>query len=198
MAEGGSLLNCCTGLNLYRGFESHPLRQPSKATLRVALEGCRWRGAVNEPMFGEAAMPPSDAALQREGWDCRMPSEYRLIFFDPAEVATGAVEWKRAQGGKVPSRKVVRMEVDNATLAVKLHFAEGKDKAAPLELKPDEVTAALLTYCRKASIPLPMRAAKKVIRQGDQLTFMISMPSDLEPPTIPVEYTGEAPVAKSE
>jgi hypothetical protein len=124
-----------------------------------------------------------------------MPSEYRLIFFEPAEIAMGAVEWKRAQGGKVPARKVVRMEIDNQTLAIKFHFAEGKDKAPPLELTPDEVTAALLTYCRKAKIPLPMRATKKLVRQGDQLTFMISMPSDLEPPTMPVEYTGGAGAA---
>ncbi len=88
------------------------------------------------------------------------------------------------------------MEIDNQTLAVKFYFAEGKDKVSPLELTPEEVTAALLTYCRKAKIPLPMRASKKLIRQGDQLTFMISMPSDLEPPTIQVEYTGEAKAAE--
>lgn len=130
-----------------------------------------------------------------------MPSEYRMIFFDPIEIAKGAIEWKRSQGGKVPPRKIIRMEVDSETLSVKLHFAEGQDTQPPLELKPEEVTAALLTYCRKAKIPLPMRANKSLIRQGDQLAFLISLPTDLDPPTVPLEYTGaktpEKPIRSS-
>lgn len=121
-----------------------------------------------------------------------MPTEYRLIFFEPVEIAKGAIEWKRSQGGKVPARRVVRMEVEDETLNVKLHFAEGKDKALPLELRSEEVVAALLTYCRRAKIPLPMRANKTLVRQGDQLAFMISLPTELEAPTIPLEYAGSS------
>lgn len=121
--------------------------------------------------------------------DSPMPSEYRMIFFEPAEISKGAVEWKRSQGGKVPVQKIVRMEVDSETLNVKFHFAEGKDVVPPLELRSEEVKAALLTYCRKAKIPLPMRASKNLVRQGDQLAFLISLPTELAPPTVPVEYT---------
>jgi hypothetical protein len=127
-----------------------------------------------------------------------MPSEYRLIFFEPSEIATGAVEWKRTQGGKVPARKVVRMEVDRETLAVKFHFADGKSKVPPLELTSGEVTAALLTYCRKTKIPLPMQASKTLVRQGDQLAFMISMPSEMETAMIAIEYIGDGATEKDE
>lgn len=119
-----------------------------------------------------------------------MPSEYRVIFFDPTEIARGAIEWKRQQGAKVPSRKIVRMEVQNKTLDVKLYFADEQDKVPPLELRSEEVVAALLTFCRKVKIPLPMRAVKNLVRQGEQLAFMISMPTELDPPTVPIEYTG--------
>jgi hypothetical protein len=113
-----------------------------------------------------------------------------MIFFEPAEIAKGAVEWKRSQGGKVSVQKIVRMEVDSETLNMKFHFAESKDAVAPLELRSEEVTAALLTYCRKAKIPLPIRANKSLVRQGDQLAFLISLPTDLDPPTFPIEYKG--------
>lgn len=121
-----------------------------------------------------------------------MPSEYRLIFFDPGEIAKGAVEWKRAQGARVPDRKVVRMSIDRSNLGVTFHFAGGGDKAQPLVLKAEDVTAALLVYCRRTRIPLPMRAAKKLVQFDDQLAFMFSMPSESDPPSLGVEYLGNA------
>ena len=43
MAEGGGLLNRYTGENLYRGFESLPLRQPCNPN-HLASVHRRWHG----------------------------------------------------------------------------------------------------------------------------------------------------------
>ena len=71
MAESGGLLNRCTGLNLYPGFESLPHRQLSEKRLYRSISGSIYRSlfeeAVEQPNRERAARLEADFGAVARG-----------------------------------------------------------------------------------------------------------------------------------
>jgi hypothetical protein len=118
-----------------------------------------------------------------------MTSEYRVVFFDDREIVMALIEHARSQGTKLPQGKASKLEIDRATLTAKLAFSRrGADNEAPVEFNSAALAQAMIRYCKKAGIPLPVKANKELRVMDDRVAFIVELQ---RPPTdtlIPVEY----------
>ena len=118
-----------------------------------------------------------------------MTSEYRVVFFDDREIVMALIEHARTQGTKLPAGKANKLEIDRATLTAKLGFARrGSPNEAPIEFNSAALAQALIRYCKKAGIPLPVKSNKELRVMDDRVAFIVDLQRAPADALVPVEY----------
>jgi len=108
-----------------------------------------------------------------------MSSETRRITFTSEELVQAVANHRRDEKQPFPSSRVRGAQVTQANgsglkIAFALDPATG-DGAKELELKPNEVGAALIKFCRLKKIPLPKRATKSLAANDGQIILVLSL-----------------------
>ena len=126
-----------------------------------------------------------------------MSSEYRVVFFEDREIVMALIEHARTQGTKLPGGTAARLQIDRATMSAKLSFAKrGAAPEPPVEFHSAALAQAMIRYCKKVGIPLPVRAnkelrvrANKELRvMDDRVAFVVELVREPTETTIPIEY----------
>ena len=118
-----------------------------------------------------------------------MTSEYRVVFFDDREIVMALIEHARTQGTKLPAGKANKLEIDRATLTAKLGFARrGSPNEAPIEFNSAALAQALIRYCKKSGIPLPVKANKELRVMDDRVAFIVELQRPATDSLVPIEY----------
>lgn len=129
-----------------------------------------------------------------------MPTELRHIIFSAAEVVEAVMLHNRARGVGMPSGSIKEAGlIDTAPgtplsfrIVVSLAGLPGAELRATNEVNVDlsgpELAAALISYCRSRSIPMPVKGSKTLERFGSQIGLIvtikgnnISLPAKLAP-----------------
>lgn len=112
-----------------------------------------------------------------------MPSEIRHVIFSPAEVLEALVALGRQAGRALPSGSVVSAVVVAPTPSAPVRFrvevapdaTADADGHVVIESGAEELTAALLVYCRARNIPIAMRSEKSLEKFGSRLGLVLTM-----------------------
>jgi len=117
-----------------------------------------------------------------------LTSEYRIVFFDDRELVVALIEHARTQGTKLPPGQANRLSIDRESFSVKLFFRKKGAEPVAVEFHSAALAQALIRHCKKAGIPLPVKANKELRLVDDRVAFVVELS---RPPTetlIPVEY----------
>jgi hypothetical protein len=106
-----------------------------------------------------------------------MPTERRRIIFSDDEIVSAALAHCRASGIPVPDAGVeeLSIETDNDCGLLLTFAVTSPDQFDEVRLDADNVLAALVSYCRMQSIPLPKAAAKNLDPRDGALSMVFDM-----------------------
>ena len=115
-----------------------------------------------------------------------MAIETRTIIFGEQELAEAAYGFCAREGVDMPGSEIDRVICDEgAGGAVTLVF---NDAYRTLTLNGEQMTEAVIAYCARAGIPLPLYARKRLSLTGDSLALVMRLP----------EFVGEAAPVRSQ
>jgi hypothetical protein len=117
-------------------------------------------------------------------------SEYRVVFFEDREIVLALIEHARTQGTKLPAGTARKLSIDRDTMTVKLSFAKkGAESDNPVEFHSAALAQALIRFCKKSGIPLPVKANKELRIVDDRMAFVVEMNRPAADTLIPIEYS---------
>ena len=106
-----------------------------------------------------------------------MPTERRRIIFSANEIVSAALAHCRATGIPVPDADVQELCIGTDTdCGLLLTFAvDTPDQIDEVRIDADNVLAALVSYCRTQSVPLPNAAAKRLDPRDGALSMVFEL-----------------------
>jgi len=118
-----------------------------------------------------------------------MSSEYRVVFFDDREIVMALIDHARTQGTKLPTGTANKLQIDRANMSAKLTFAKrGAASEPPVEFHSAALAQALIRHCKKAGIPLPVKANKELRVMDDRVAFVVELLREPGDTLLPIEY----------
>lgn len=102
--------------------------------------------------------------------------ELRCLVFTDQEVASAIIDRKRKRRDPLPSGQIAGMtfRVENETVAV-FHMVSDNGELADVVISEEETMAAMISFCMRRKIPLPVESDKFLYLINDNLTLMITI-----------------------
>ncbi|MDX2102958.1 MAG: hypothetical protein SF002_10505 [Alphaproteobacteria bacterium] len=106
----------------------------------------------------------------------QMPAEIRHIIFSQAEQIEAITDHFKRIGDPLPSGTVKRIRRSMMPeIVVTIDFVSDKSQSErEIILYEEWLVAAFLAYCKLKAVPVPVKAAKRLLLAGDVLFFQIS------------------------
>ena len=107
-----------------------------------------------------------------------MIEEHRRLTFSMDELATAVLSYLITSKKMGERDKLGKIAVNEggADVAVAVTVVSGSGEApANMELSAQVLGAVLIAHCIKRKIPLPKRAAKSIVRNGDRVALVFSI-----------------------
>jgi hypothetical protein len=106
-----------------------------------------------------------------------MIEENRRLTFSMDELATAVLSYLINTKKMGEKDKLGRIAVnDSGDVAVAITIApSGGDAPSNMELGSQVLGALLIAHCIKRKVPLPKRAAKSIVRNGDRVALVFSI-----------------------
>jgi hypothetical protein len=104
-----------------------------------------------------------------------MPAEIRHIIFSQAEQIEAVMDHFKRLADPLPSgtvKQVRRRMVPDLVITIDF-IADKTQNQREIILQEDWLTAALLAYCKLKNVPVPVKAAKRLLLAGDIVFFQI-------------------------
>ncbi|HVM85270.1 MAG TPA: hypothetical protein VMW18_15365 [Candidatus Binatia bacterium] len=105
-----------------------------------------------------------------------MIEEYRRLTFSMDELATAVLSYLIATKKMTERDKMGRIAItggDDVGVAATIVTAGGEQ--SQVELTSQTLGALLIAHCIKRKVPLPKRASKSILRNGDRLALVLSI-----------------------
>jgi len=105
-----------------------------------------------------------------------MIEEHRRLTFSMDELATAVLSYlitSKKMGEKDRLAKLAILEGNDVGVSVTVTPAMGE--TATVELGSQVMGALMIAHCIKRKVPLPKRASKSIIRNGDRLALVFSL-----------------------
>jgi hypothetical protein len=106
-----------------------------------------------------------------------MPKELRQVVFRSAEVIEAVTAYFRHRQLKLPGGNIEKFEVSDSPVTLTLHVmipGEQGSEIRQLQIKTEELAAALILHCINNRIPLPAEASKSLRKVGnDQVSLFV-------------------------
>lgn len=104
-----------------------------------------------------------------------MPTETRRILFSNAELYAALDEHLAKAGSRLPAGAIRRISSDGEFhRVVKVDIRTNKGTGETLELHPEQIGAALISYCMTNQIPLPRGFSKSLVVVGDNVAIQVT------------------------
>jgi hypothetical protein len=106
-----------------------------------------------------------------------MIEEHRRLTFSMDELATAVLSYlinSKKMGERDRLGRIAVNEGNEVTVAVTVVPAGGEPPST-LDLGSQILGALLIAHCIKRKVPLPKRAAKSIVRNGDRVALVFSM-----------------------
>lgn len=114
-----------------------------------------------------------------------MSQEIRYIVFDEVDIAAALIGWVRRQGGRVDAGPCAAVMLRRAGAETEAALrADGTDAPPRVALRGSELTAALIHFCGRRGIPLPRRAAKRLVLHDGRLVLMMTRNAEPAEPQV--------------
>ena len=115
-----------------------------------------------------------------------MPNEIRHLIFSAGETVEAITAYNRSRGVAMPNGTVAwagpvetqpgkPVSFSVSVLSDTAVRASEKDKTEEVALGGPDLIAALIGYCRKCSIPVPLKGSKVLERFGSQVGLVITI-----------------------
>ena len=106
-----------------------------------------------------------------------MPTERRRIIFSDDEIVSAALAHCRASGIPVPDADVEELSIETDDhCGLLLTFAvDTPDQIDEVRIDADSLLAALVSYCRTQSVPLPNAAVKRLDPRDGALSMVFEL-----------------------
>ncbi len=106
-----------------------------------------------------------------------MPSEFRRVMFTNNEVIEAIHDYNEISQDKLPPGIILTCTpVSQAEVAVRLEMVDQRsDETHVVELSPEVLGAALLSYCMKHRIPMPKSATKSIQIHGNEVSLNVEI-----------------------
>ena len=106
-----------------------------------------------------------------------MIEEHRRLTFSMDELATAVLSYlinSKKMGERDKLARIAVNEGNEVTVAVTV-APSGGEPPSTLDLGSQILGALLIAHCIKRKVPLPKRAAKSIVRNGDRVALVFSM-----------------------
>jgi hypothetical protein len=103
--------------------------------------------------------------------------EYRRLTFSMDELASAVLLYLITSKKMNERDKLARISVnEGGDVAVAVTIAPaGSEPPANMEIGAQVLGAVLIAHCIKRKVPLPKRAAKSIVRNGDRVAIVFSI-----------------------
>ncbi len=111
-----------------------------------------------------------------------MPSEFGRVMFTNNEVIEAIHDYNNVSRNKLPPGIILTcMPVSQAEVAVRLEMVgQLSDETHVVELSPEVLGAALLSYCLIHRIPMPKSATKSIQIHGNEISLNVEIKGRLK------------------
>jgi hypothetical protein len=104
-----------------------------------------------------------------------MPTEIRHVIFSEEE-ALEALRWHSIGVGRpFPFGAVMRIDTKEPPSVIVTSAADKDDLAAALSFSTEQLLTALLLFCHKKRIPLPVRGSKEIAVVSGRLMLIVTL-----------------------
>ena len=104
-----------------------------------------------------------------------MPTEIRHVIFSEEETLE-ALRWHSIGVGRVfPFDAVMRIDTKEPPSVIITSAPDKDDLRAALTFSTEQLLTALLLFCHRKRIPLPVRGTKEVVVAGGRLMLIVTL-----------------------